>query len=194
MSFTVLAGLGVAVLLLVAIPVLLAWSASRRRLRVARVDGAAVLRMPRGHNAILATIAILPCAAIAVVALFVAWAPGAESSGWILAGFMGLLGLASGGYLLALEARGCIRVDEAAIEKVGAFTRRRSAWADVAKVTFNPVNNWFFLTLPGGARLYVVEGLDGIADFADLALRHLPAAVLKASPEAEEALRELAAS
>jgi hypothetical protein len=190
----VLIGLGGAVLLMIAIPVLLAWSGSRRRLRVERVGGVAVLRMPRGHDAILAAIAILPCAAIAGVALAVRWAPGAESSGLVLGGFMALLGLASGGYLLALEVRGCIRVDDAAIEKVGAFTRRRSAWGDVAKVTFNPVNNWFFLTLAGGARLYVVEGLDGIADFADLALRHLPAEVLTASPEAAEALRELAAS
>jgi len=187
-------GFGMVVLVMLAIPVLLAWISSRRRLHVARRDGAVVLRMPRGYHAILASIAVLPCAAFVGVAMVARWAPGSAWNGWVLGGFMGGLGLAAGGYLLALEARGRIRLDDRSIEKVGAFTRRKAAWEEVAKLTFNPVSNWFFLTLRGGTRLYVVEGLDGIADFAALALQRLPPAVLAASPDAAEALRELAGS
>ncbi len=179
-------------LFLVAVPVLLAWSGARRRLRVGRASGAVVLRMPRGHNVILAMIAIVPCGAFAVLALAVAWRPGAN--GWVLGLLMGLLGSGLGGYFLALEARGRIRLDDFTIERVGALTRRRCAWDRVSKITFNPVHNWFFLTLASGATLYVTEGMDGLADFADLALRRLPPRVLAASPDAVEALRELSAS
>ena len=184
-------GFAVLVAIMLAIPLLLAWSAGRRRVRVGRSRGTVELRMPRGHYAILASIAILPCFGFAGTALAAAWAPGAEWNGPILALFMGGLGVAGGGYLLALELRYRIRVDEVAVEKTGAFRRRRAGWNEVAKVTHNPVNRWFFLTLASGQRVYVSEGMDGIADFAELALAHLPPAVLAASPDAEEALRDL---
>jgi hypothetical protein len=189
----VVIGLIALAVIMIAIPLLLGWSASRRRPRLGRPGGVAVLRMPRGHNAILAAIAVLPCAAFAITALVVAWAPGARWNGWVLAGFMGSLGVALGGYLLALEVRQRIRVDGAAIEKFGAFTHRRYPWADVAQVTFNPVNKWFFFTTRDGQRVYVAEALEGIADFADLALLHLPPPVLAGNPDAAEALRDIAA-
>lgn len=190
----ILAGLAVVVAIMVTIPILLAWSQSRRRLRVERTGGAAVLRMPRGHWALLATIAILPFAIISITAFLVDWQPGAETSGLVLGSVMGLAGLLSGGYLLALELRGRIRLDDACLEKFGAVGRRRFAWGEVVKITFNPVNNWFFLTGPGGKTVYFGEGLDGIATFAEYALQRLPPRVLEASPEAEEALQELAKS
>ena len=96
--------------------------------------------------------------------------------------------------MLLLEARGRIRVDEFSIEKVGALRRRRAAWNEIVKITFNPMNSWFFLTLARGGRLYVVDGLEGIADFAEIALRRLPREVLTASPDAEEVLRDLASA
>jgi hypothetical protein len=196
MPSRILIGFGVVIFIMLAIPVLLAWSNSRRRLRLRRegTGGAVVLRMPRGHHAILATIAILPFGSISVAAFSAPWSSGADSGRWILGGLMALAGAVLGGYLLALEARAHIRVDEFSIEKVGAVTRRRSAWHNVAKLTYNPMNHWFFLTLTNGARLYVTEGLDGIADFAELALRRLPQPVLDAAPDAVEELRELAAS
>jgi hypothetical protein len=194
MSFRILLGFAAAVLVMLAIPVLLAWSGRRRRLRVGRDDGAVVLRMPRGHHAILATIAIVPFAGIAYVALSAEWAAGSESNAWIMGGLMAAIGAIAGGYLLMLEARARIRVDDQGIEKVGALTTRRVAWSDVAKVTFNPVNSWFFLTLAGGGRLYVVDGLEGNGDFAEIALRRLPREVLAGSPDAAEALRDLASS
>ena len=185
-------GLIAIVVIMIAIPITLAWSGSRRRLRVGRTNGVLVLRMPRGHHAILAILALLPAVAISGLAFATTWAPGAESSGWILGGFFGLAGAIGGGYLLALEARGCLRLDDAAIVKVGAVGQARYAWADVTKVTFNPRHNWFFLTVAGGKLVYVVEGLNGIADFATLALERLPPAVLDANPDAAEALREVA--
>jgi hypothetical protein len=192
--FKIVAGLSVVVVVMITIPVLLAWSQSRRRLRVEPVDGEAVLRMPRGHWAILSVIAILPFAIISIAAFVTEWQPGAEGSGLVLGGVMALAGLVSGGYLLALELRGCIRLGEAGIEKYGALGTRQVGWGEVARITFNPVNNWFFLTGPGGKTIYFGEGLDGIGTFADYALRRLPPKVLEASPEAEEALHELAKS
>jgi len=190
----IVAGLAVVVVIMVTIPILLAWSQSRRRLRVEKTGGAAVLRMPRGHWAILSVIAILPFATISTTAFLVTWQPGAETSGLILGAVMAAAGIISGGYLLALEARGCIRLDDARIEKVGAVKRRLVAWGEVVRITFNPVNNWFFLTGPGGKTIYFGEGLDGIGTFAEYALARLPPKVLEASPEAEQALQELARS
>jgi hypothetical protein len=190
----ILLGLAAVVIVMIAIPVLLAWSQSRRRLRVEKVGGAAVLRMPRGHWAILSSIAIIPFAAMSVTAFLVEWRPGAEATGWVLGTLMGLAGFLFGGYLLALELRGRIRLDDATIQKFGAVGHRSVAWREVSRITFNPVNNWFFLTGPDGRTVYFGEGLDGIATFADYALSRLPPAVLAASPEAEEALQELARS
>lgn len=190
----IVVGLSVMVVIMVTIPILLAWSQSRRRLRVEPSGGAAVLRMPRGHWALLSTIAILPFATISITAFLVAWRPDAEGSGVILGVVMALAGLLSGGYLLALELRGRILLDDVRIEKIGAVGRRQVAWTEVAKITFNPVNNWFFLTGPGGKTVYFGEGLDGIATFAEYALRRLPPKVLEASPQAEEALQELVRS
>jgi hypothetical protein len=188
----IILGLALIIAIMVAIPVLLAWSISRRKLRVARQGGLAVLRMPRGHWAILSVIAFLPFAAISALAFFVDWSPGAESNRWGLGGFMGLAGLISGGYLMLLEVRGSLRLDERSIEKVGAVRSRRLAWAEVARLSFNPVNHWFFLTGQDGRTIYFAEGLDGIGDFAEVALARLPRPVLEASPDAREALEELA--
>jgi hypothetical protein len=186
-------GFGALVLVMLAIPLLLAWSSSRRRPRVGRTGGQVVLRMPRGHNLVLAALAFLPFAAIAALAFLVTWQPGSEGSGIVLGVVMSAAGLLGGGYFLLQELRGCIRLDEAGLTRVGSLGTRRVAWGDVARIDFNHVNHWFYMTLRTGGRVYVVEGLDGMRDFADVALAHLPKAVLEASPLAQEALQELAA-
>jgi hypothetical protein len=185
-------GFIVIVVIMVAIPVLLAWSGTRRRIRVERVDGVAELRMPRGHWTILGVLALIPGAAITGLAVAVEWAPGAQRGRWILAAFSAVAGLTASGYLFGLEARGRLRFSETSIEKFGVFTRVTARWTDVVKLTFNPMNNWFFLTLATGQRIYVTEGTNGLGDFAELALRHLAKPVLKASPEAVEALEDAA--
>ena len=190
----VVIGFTVMVAMMIAVPVLLAWIGGRRKLRVGRTGGALVLRMPRGHHAVLAALAILPFGAFTVLALAVAWAPSSGSGRFVLAGFTGLVGALVGGWLLLLEARGCLRVDDAGFERVGALRRRRAAWGDVTRLTFNPVSNWFFMTLSNGSRVYVTEGHDGIASFAEIALQRLPPKVLADDSDAAEALREVAAS
>jgi hypothetical protein len=179
-------------LVMVGIPIALAWSGTRRRPRVGRVNGVAELRMPRGHWTILGVLALLPGAAITGLAVASDWAPGAETGRWVLAGFFAVAGLAAGGYLFGLEARGRLLFSDTTIEKFGVFTRLSARWSDVAKLTFNPMNNWFFMTLGNGQRIYVTEGSNGLGDFAELALAHLPRPVLEASPEAVEALEDAA--
>ena len=177
---------------MVIIPIALAWSGTRRRLRVGRVDGVAELRMPRGHWSILGVLAFLPGAAITGLAVAVDWAPGAETGRWVLAIFFAVAAVAASGYLFGLEARGRLRFSESTIESVGVFTRLTARWTDVVKLSFNPMNNWFFMTLASGKRIYVTEGTNGLGDFGELALRHLPKPVLEASPEAVEALEDAA--
>jgi hypothetical protein len=179
-------------LIMVAIPIALAWSGTRRKPRVERVNGVAELRMPRGHWTILGVLAFLPGAAITGLALAVDWAPGAEAGRWILAGVFAVAAVAASGYLFGLEARGRLLFSENTIEKVGVFTRLSARWTDVVKLNFNPMNNWFFMTLATGQRIYVTEGSNGLGDFGELALRHLPKPVLEASPEAVEALEDAA--
>jgi hypothetical protein len=159
---------------------------------VERVNGVAEIRMPRGHWTILGVLALLPGAAITGLALAADWAPGAETGRWVLAGFFAVAGLSAGGYLFGLEARGRLRFGESTIERIGVFTRVTARWSDVSKITFNPMNNWFFMTLATGQRIYVTEGASGLGDFGELALRHLPRPVLEASPEAVEALEDAA--
>jgi hypothetical protein len=185
-------GFIVIVVVMVAIPVLLAWSGTHRRVRVGRVGGVAELRMPRGHWTILGVLALIPGAAIAGLAVAVEWAPGAETGRWILAAFSAAAGLAAGGYLFGLEARGRLRFSDTTIEKVGVFSRTTARWSEVDRLTFNPTSNWFYLTLASGQRIYVTEGTSGLGDFAELALQHLPRPVLAASPDAVEVLKDAA--
>jgi len=184
-------GLAAIVSLMVLTPMLLARIASRRKPRLGRAGGTVTLRMPRGHWAVLGTLAAVPCAAFSALAFLAEWRPGAESNGLVLGTLMGLLGLVGAGTLYLFEARGRLVLDDAGLTRVGPLRQVRAAWADVRKLTYNPVNNWFFLTLASGHRVYVTEGLEGIVDFAELALARLPPAVLAASPEAAAELREL---
>jgi hypothetical protein len=184
-------GLAVIVSMMVLTPMLLARIASRRRPRLGRKGGAVTLRMPRGHWAVLGTLAAVPCAAFSALAFLAEWRPGAEMNGVVLGTLMGLLGVFAAGTLWLFEARGRLVLDDAGLTRIGPLGQVRAAWGDVQKLTFNPVNNWFFLTLASGHRVYVTEGLEGIADFAELALQRLPGPVLAASPEAAEELRDL---
>jgi hypothetical protein len=179
-------------LVMVIIPLALAWSGTRRRPRVERVNGVAEVRMPRGHWSILGVLAFLPGAAITGLAVAVDWAPGAETGRWVLATFFAVAAVAASGYLFGLEVRGRLLLSESTIEMVGVFTRVTARWTDVVKLTFNPMNNWFFMTLATGQRIYVTEGTNGVGDFGELALRHLPKPVLEASPDAVEALEDAA--
>ncbi len=190
-----------ALLGLVALTALMLWGRflfrrprSPRPLRVERAGGAAILRLPAGRNALLGGLALAPAALLGALAVAAARASSSGPAGLALTAALALAGLAVSGYFFAAEARQRVRVDDFAIERVGVFTRRRVPWTDVTRIASNPVNRWFFLTAKGGARLWVPEALVGIGDFAETALRRLPPGVLSASPEAREALEDLAAA
>jgi len=186
-------GLAIIVSLMVLTPMLLARIASRRKPRVKRTDGALTLRMPRGHWAVLGTLAAVPCAAFSALAFAAEWKPGAEANGIVLGTLMGLAGILGAGTLYLLEARARLVLDGEGLTRVGPLRQLRAAWSDVQKLTYNPVNNWFFLTLRTGHRVYVTAGLDGIIDFAEVALEKLPGPVLDAAPDAVAELKDVAA-
>jgi len=161
------------------------------RPRVARRDGVAVLRPPRGRNAMLAGLALGPTLLLVGLLAKVGWRDGDGQFGLALAA--GLLAL--GGWLvlwlLAAEFRQCLKVDASSIERVFAITRLRVRWSEVERIRWNPGSRWFFL-VAAGAWLWVPVDFDGIADFAQLALACLPPAVLQADPEARPVLEALA--
>jgi hypothetical protein len=167
-------------------------SDARHRFRVSRAGGPAVLRLPAGHHFLLGVLALLPGGLLAAMSLTANWAPGAERNGPILAFAVGVPAVIAAGFFFAQERRQRLLVDDAGLERVGVFRRRRIGWGDVVKVVYNPMNRWFLVSSAAG-RLWVPVGLDGIGDFAALALSRLPRPVLAASPDAAEELRDLAA-
>jgi hypothetical protein len=86
-----------------------------------------------------------------------------------------------------------VRVDDRGVERTDPFRRTGIAWAEVEKIAYNGVSRWFFLTGPGGIRLWIPENMAGIGDFADEALAHVRPAVLSSDVDTREALRQLAA-
>ncbi len=180
----------VALLLLVGVHFLLSWLASRRRVRIGRAGGVAVLRQARGRNAVLGALALGPALLFAVLPFAMRESgPG----GRILATATTLVALAVSGYFFAAEARKRVRVDEAAIDRIGVFTHRRLPWSDVAKIAYNPTSRWFFVVGRDGTRIWIYESFEGVGDFAELALSRLPPAVLAADASVREELAELAA-
>jgi hypothetical protein len=78
------------------------------------------------------------------------------------------------------------------VERIDPMRRRKMAWPEVERIAYNGVSRWFFLTGPGGARLWVPENMAGIGDFADLALARLRPEVLRGDEGTQEALRQIA--
>jgi Bacterial PH domain len=92
-------------------------------------------------------------------------------------------------FLSAFLAR--VLVHDTGIERIGVATRRRVGWKAIAAVAYNPVNRWFMLTTSDGGHLWLSEDLRGIAEFAAVALRRVPADALR-DAVAREALGDLA--
>ncbi len=161
------------------------------RSRAPKRDGVAVLRPPRGRNLMLAGLALAPTMLLVAVLAKVGRAGGDGQFGLALAA--GLLTL--GGWLVvwlaAAEVRQCLRVDARTIERVFAITRLRVSWSEVERITWNPGSRWFFI-VAAGAWLWVPIDLEGIGDFAQLALHSLPPAVLQSAGDARAELEFLA--
>jgi hypothetical protein len=96
-------------------------------------------------------------------------------------------------YFLVAERVMQVRLDERGVERVGPLRRRGIAWGEVERLVYNGVSRWFFLTGPGGARLWIPENLAGIGDFAEAALSRVPPAAISEDGATREALEELLA-
>ena len=162
-------------------------------LRGVRSGTAVILRPPRGRNAILSAMAIGPTLLVLVVAATAAQREGMGTAGIVVVALAVALGVGVFGYFLVAERRMQVRVDARGVERTDPLRRTAIAWADVEKITYNGVSRWFFLTGPGGVRLWVPENMAGIGDFADGALAGVRPAVLDAEPATKEALEQLAA-
>jgi hypothetical protein len=172
---------------------LLTWFASRRRVRVGRTGGVATLRLARGRNVVLGLLALLPAILFAVLT-YSASERGTAGTGLALAIPVTLAAFAASAYFFAAEFRKRVRVDDAGLERIGVFTRRRLAWSDVTKIAYNPWSHWFFVVGKDGTRIWVYESFEGVADFAEAALQHVPPQVLAAGLYVREELEDLAAA
>jgi hypothetical protein len=155
--------------------------------RVAPVNGIINLRPPRWYHAFLAALALLPGVVVGIL-LISAEMVGRNGPGGRVISALAILGsLAWSAFLIAEEVKLHIRVDGAALERVGVFGVRRMPWSDVETIGYNANGRWFFLT-GAGLRIWVGEDMDGISDFSELALAHLPTGVLQAAPGVREEL------
>lgn len=169
-------------------------SGHRGARHVVRQDGVLVLRSPRHRFLVLGVLALMPTVLIGfALAMPLLRAERMNPAGAALVAMVILAGLAGSLWLFASEWRARIRVDDVGLERVGVATRRRYAWADVAKIVYNPTGPWFFITNADGSHLWLPDNLEGMGDLAQLALSRLPPPVLLANPQARRALEAIAA-
>jgi len=161
-------------------------------LRGIRSGTAVVLRPPRGRNAILSVMAVGPTLLVGVVAATASRGGAMGTAGVVLVGLAVVLGTGVVLYFLVAERRMQVRVDARGVERTDPLRRTAIAWAEVEKIAYNGASRWFFVTGPGGVRLWVPENMAGIGDFADVALAGIRPAVLAAAPATKEALEQLA--
>jgi PH (Pleckstrin Homology) domain-containing protein len=153
--------------------------------------GILVMRMPKRHGILLGVCALFPAAVLGAIATR---AIGSPSGGWLGAAATVLaaaaaLAVALHQFVAAFRSR--FVVDEFGLSRIGVLTERRIRWGEVAKVAFNPVNRWFFFTTAAGMHLWIPIDVNGIGDFAALALARLPPSTLSADELARDALRDL---
>lgn len=158
---------------------------------VRRADGALVLKPPRKNGVLMAISALVP-AAILGAFTFHTWNVTRSGAAGVLGIATTLTAVAVAAYLLARAGRACVVVHDTGLESVGVRRRRVVTWKDVSKLAFNPMNHWFFVTVSDGSHLWLPADVPGMDQFARIALRRLPPAVLEADRDAREVLEELA--
>lgn len=138
--------------------------------------------------------ALIPTAL--VVALTVrSWTLGRTGRVGLVVGLIvSVLFLAVAAYQFAFAARARLVVHDTGIERIGVSRRRLVGWGSIAKVAFNPAQHWFFVTVSDGSHLWLPADIAGMPEFAQIAVRRLPPAVLQADPVVREVLDELAAN
>jgi Bacterial PH domain len=173
----------------------------RRRRRSGRPHvplegGVLVLRTPRRYGVLLGVSALIPAALLAGIAVRAVSGGGEGASrAGVAATIVAALAAAAVAlhqFVAAFKSR--FVVDEFGVSRIGVLRARRVRWGEVARVVFNPVNRWFFITTAGGVHLWVPVDTHGIGDFAAVALTRLPPAALTADENARDALEDLAAA
>ncbi|HET8538675.1 MAG TPA: PH domain-containing protein [Anaeromyxobacter sp.] len=165
---------------------------ARRRVPVR--GGVLVMHAPARYGIALGISALIPAAVLGAIAvrLFLGGREGTFGLVEIVLATLAALGVAVHQFVSAFR-RGFV-VDEFGLTSVAVLGKRRIRWGEITKFAYNPVNQWFFLTVADGSHMWVPVETHGIADFAGIALLRLPPAALKADDLAREALEELAAA
>lgn len=155
--------------------------------------GVLVMRVPRRQAILLGVCALFPAGVLAAIAARALTSGSGGSPGLVatIAAALAALAVAVHQFVAAFRSR--FVVDEFGLSREGVLSRRRVRWGEVAKVAYNPVNRWFFITTASGAHLWIPVDTDGIADFAAVALSRLPASSLATDAHARDVLEELAA-
>jgi hypothetical protein len=153
--------------------------------------GETVLRMRRFRYASLSTLALAPGAIVAWIVLTLRPTPNDWGAVLLASGIVTACTW-TGLWCLAAEFRACVRVGAAGLDWIGVVGHRVVAWAEIARLVYNPVHHWFFITLADGTHLWLWDDLTGIGFFAELALSNLPPSALWSDPDTREVLRELA--
>jgi hypothetical protein len=168
---------------------------SRRRsrstpLHVPSADGTFTLRPPRRNAFLLGVSALVPAAVLGLLT-FQAWESG--GFGLVASTAATLVALGAAAYVFVSGGGSRLVVRETGLERVGVFRRRVVGWTSVAKIAFNPVQRWFFITASDGSHLWVPTDLAGIGSFASVALRRVRPVVFEGDGGAvREVLEELA--
>lgn len=158
--------------------------------RVPRVGGVAVIRPPRLHHALLGLTAIPPTAIVGAFAWWQLEAGQVTPAGIAALALTFSVGVAAFLWAMAAELRRHVRVDATGLAVQGVVKRRSIAWRDVARLRYNYGSGWFYVVGRQGGRVWIGEAWAGVGDFAELALEHVPAAIIDADPNTREALED----
>lgn len=161
---------------------------------VPRTEGPLMIRPPRRNAVMFGITALIPAALLGAVT-FRAWDLGRTGALGLLGGIVATVPvLAFAAYQFAYAFRARLVVHDTGIERIGVSRRRLVGWGSIAKVAFNPAQHWFFMTVSDGSHLWLPADVTGMPEFAQIAVRRLPPAVLQADPVVREVLDELAAA
>jgi len=154
--------------------------------------GPLMIRPPRKNAVMFGITALIPAALLGALT-FRSWDLGRTGPMGLLVGIVAtVLALAFATYQFAYALRARLLVHDTGIERIGVSRRRLVGWGSIAKIAFNPAQHWFFLTVSDGSHLWLPADVMGMPEFAQIALRRLPPAVLQADPVVREVLDELA--
>ncbi len=181
-------------LIMIVVPRLVRRLKTPARRHVPVRGGVLVMRSPSRYGIALGVSALIPASVLGAMALRLVDSGRTGIGGLVAISLATLAAIGVAVHQFVAAFRQGFVVDEFGITRVGVLKRQRVRWSDVAKVVYNPMNQWFFLTSADGARFWVPVETHGIADFAGIALARLPPAALRADTLAREALEELSAT